>query len=84
MVGQPSTDNRHSVALLWRRGEPGELRYDDVSPAAGWLPGMIVGGVWLAATLLFLLIGDLVEPGQRAAGGRRIWDLPVRLDRRPW
>ena len=48
------------VALLWRWGQPGELRYDDVSPAAGLLPGMIVGGFWLAATLLFLLTAVLV------------------------
>ncbi len=52
------------VALLWRWGQPGELRYDDVSPAAGSLPGMIVGGVWLAATLLFLLTAVLVLLGR--------------------
>ena len=52
------------VALLWRWGQPGELRYDDVSPAAGSLPGMIVGGVWLAATLLFLLTAVLVLMGR--------------------
>ena len=52
------------VALLWRWGQPGELRYADVSPAAGSLPGMIVGGVWLAATLLFLLTAVLVLVGR--------------------
>ena len=52
------------VALLWRWGQPGELRYDDVSPAAGSLPGMIVGGVWLAVTLLFLLTAVLVLVGR--------------------
>ncbi len=46
-----------------RWGQPGELRYDDVSPAAGSLLGMIVGGVWLAATLLFLLTAVLVLRG---------------------
>ncbi|WP_448617730.1 hypothetical protein [Geodermatophilus sp. URMC 65] len=55
------------VALLWRWGQPGGLRYDDVSPAAGSLPGMIVGGVWLAATLLFLLTAVLL------VGGRPAW-----------
>ncbi len=59
------------VALLWRWGQPGELRYDDVSPAAGSLPGMIVGGVWLATTLLFLLTAVLVlarRPAWRPVG----------------
>ena len=54
------------VALLWRWGQAGELRYDDVSPPAGSLPGMIVGGVWLAATLLFLLTAVLLV-GRRPA-----------------
>jgi hypothetical protein len=54
------------VALLWRWGEPGQLRYDDVSPAAGSLPGTIVGGVWLAATLLFLLTAVLLLAGHPA------------------
>jgi hypothetical protein len=35
-----------------------------VSPAAGSLPGMIVGGIWLAATLLFLLTAVLVLVGR--------------------
>ncbi len=60
------------VALLWRWGQPGELRYDDVSPAAGSMPGMMVGGIWLAATLLFLLTAVLL------VGGRPAWR-PVGL-----
>jgi hypothetical protein len=43
------------MMLLWRSGQPGELRCADVSPTAGSLPGMIVGGLWSAAALLFLL-----------------------------
>lgn len=54
------------VALLSRWGQPGELRYDDVSPAAGSLPGVIVGGVWLAATLLFLLTAVSLVAGRTA------------------
>src|SRR3954449_4174570 len=54
------------VALLWRWGQPGELRYDDVWPTAGSLPGVIVGGVWLAATLLFLLTAVLLLAGRPA------------------
>ncbi|MGY2002663.1 hypothetical protein [Blastococcus sp. SYSU DS1024] len=52
------------VGLLWQWGEPGELRYGDVSPAAGSIPGMIVGGIWLAAALLFLLTAVLVLRGR--------------------
>ncbi len=52
------------VALLWQWGQPGDLRYDDVSPAAGSLAGIIVGGVWLTATLLFLLTAVLVLMGR--------------------
>ncbi|MGR7023676.1 hypothetical protein [Geodermatophilus sp. URMC 62] len=54
------------VALLWRWEEPGQLRYDDVSPASASLPGTIVGGVWLAATLLFLLTAVLLLAGRPA------------------
>lgn len=70
-------------ALLWRWGQPGGLRDDDVSPAAGSRPGMVVGGVRLAATLLFPLTAVLPiavaaavaaahrSPGRLAAGGPR-------------
>jgi hypothetical protein len=54
------------VALLWRWGEPGDLRYGDVSPAAGSVAGKLVGGLWLAATLLFLLTAVLVLTRRRA------------------
>ena len=37
-----------------------------MSPAAGSLPGMMVGGVWLAATLLFPLTAVLVLRGRPA------------------
>ena len=54
------------VVLLWRWGQPGQLRYDDVTPAAGSLSGMIVGCVWLAAALLFLLTAVLLVAGRPA------------------
>ena len=48
------------VALLWRWGEPGELRYADVHPEAGSAAGMAVGGTWLVAVVLFLLTAGLL------------------------
>lgn len=48
------------VALLWRIGEPGELRYTDVWPAAGSTPGFVVGALWLAAAALFVVAAVLV------------------------
>ena len=60
------------VALLWRWGEPGELRYGDVRPEAGSTAAMVVGGVWVVALLLFLVTAALV------AGGRPAWR-PVGL-----
>ena len=54
------------VALLWRWGQPGELRYDDVRPEAGTTAAMIVGGVWLVAMLLFLTTAALLVAGRPA------------------
>ncbi|MGY1985665.1 hypothetical protein ACI792_05515 [Blastococcus sp. SYSU DS0669] len=48
------------VALLWRWGQPGELRYTDVQPEAGSVAGMAVGGTWLVAVVLFLLTAGLL------------------------
>ncbi len=54
------------VALLYRWGEPGELRYDDVHPEAGSTAAMVVGAVWLVAMLLFLLTAVLLAVGRPA------------------
>jgi hypothetical protein len=60
------------VALLWRWGEPGELRYADAHPEAGSAAGIAVGGIWLVAVVLFLLTAGLL------AGRRPAWR-PVGL-----
>ena len=54
------------VALLWRWGQPGELRYDDVRPEAGSTPAMVVGMAWGVAMLLFLITAALLAAGRPA------------------
>ncbi len=54
------------VALLWRWAEPGALRYDDVHPQAGSTAGLVVGGLWLVAMLLFLVTATLLAAGRPA------------------
>ena len=41
------------VALMWKLGQPGELRYADMSPVPGSAAGLAVGVVWLSAAALF-------------------------------
>ncbi|MGY2129581.1 hypothetical protein [Blastococcus sp. SYSU DS0617] len=60
------------VALLWRWGQPGQLRYDDVRPEAGSTAAIAVGAAWLIAMLLFLVTAALL------AAGRPTWR-PVGL-----
>jgi hypothetical protein len=48
------------VALLWRWGRPGGLRYEDVHPAAGSAAGLVVGGPWLGVAALFVASGVLL------------------------
>jgi len=43
------------VALLWRWGQPGALRYTDMSPVPGTGAGIAVGGLWLVGAVLFVL-----------------------------
>ena len=43
------------VALLWKLGQPGQLRYSDTVPAAGSAAGYLVGVLWLVAAVLFLV-----------------------------
>ena len=54
------------VALLWRWGQPGELRYDDVRPDAGSTAATIVGAAWGVAMLLFLMTAALLAAGRPA------------------
>jgi hypothetical protein len=48
------------VALLWKLGEPGQLRYADAVPAAGSAGGYLVGGLWLVAAALFVTAAVLL------------------------
>jgi hypothetical protein len=48
------------VALFWRLGQAGELRYADALPAAGSPGGIAVGGLWLLAATLFLAAAVLL------------------------
>ena len=48
------------VALLWKIGEPGQLRYTDAVPAPGSTAGYLVGGLWLAAGAAFVAAAVLL------------------------
>ena len=72
------------VALLWKLGEVGQLRYATAVPAPGGTAGYLAGGLWLLAAVLFVtaaawrltaLAGVVVSaaviglmPGQAVAG----------------
>ena len=43
------------AALLWRWGQPGTLRYADMSPPPGTGAGIAVGGLWLVGGALFVV-----------------------------
>jgi hypothetical protein len=63
------------VALYWRLGETGELRYADARPEPGSLWGLLAGGVWLLATALFLATAVLLL--RRSAAWRVVGALAV-------
>lgn len=52
------------VQLLWKLGQPGELRYAEMSPVPGSAAGLAVGVVWLASTVLFVLAAWLLITGR--------------------
>src|SRR5690349_2690213 len=54
------------VALLWKLGQPGQLRYADAVPAAGSTGAYVVGGLWLVAAVLFVTAAVLLV-ARRAA-----------------
>jgi hypothetical protein len=59
------------MILLWKLGQPGQLRYADAFPAPGTGPGYLAGALWLAAAVLFVLAAALLMTGR---GG---WRLPA-------
>ena len=48
------------VALLWRLGQPGQLRYADAHPAPGSAAGLAAGSLWLVAGALFITAAMLL------------------------
>jgi len=54
------------VALLWKLGQPGQLRYADAVPAPGSAAARAVGGVWLTAAVLFVAAAVLLVAGRAA------------------
>jgi hypothetical protein len=57
------------VALLWKLGEPGGLRYADAVPAPGSSAAEVVGGLWLLAAVLFVAVAVLLVAGRPAWRG---------------
>jgi hypothetical protein len=54
------------VSLLWKLGEPGQLRYADAVPAPGSAAAYVVGGLWLVAAVLFVTAAVLLAAGRPA------------------
>jgi len=54
------------VSLLWKLGEPGQLRYADAVPEPGTAAAYTVGGLWLAAAVLFVAAAVLLAAGRAA------------------
>jgi Na+-translocating ferredoxin:NAD+ oxidoreductase RnfD subunit len=48
------------AAVLWKLGEPGQLRYSEAVPTPGSIAGYLVGCLWLAAAVLFVIAGILL------------------------
>jgi hypothetical protein len=55
-----------SVSLLWKLGEPGQLRYADAVPAPGTVAGELAGGLWLLSAVLFVTAAILLVAGRAA------------------
>jgi hypothetical protein len=54
------------VALLWKLGGVGQLRYAAAVPAPGGTAGYLVGGLWLLAAVLFVAAAVLLVTGRAA------------------
>jgi len=54
------------VALLWKLGEVGQLRYADAVPAPDTAAGYVAGGLWLVAAVLFVAAAVLLAAGRAA------------------
>ena len=54
------------VALLWKLGQTGQLRYADAVPDLTPRPADMVGGLWLVAAALFVTAAVLLVAGRAA------------------
>lgn len=54
------------MALLWKLGEPGQLRYADAVPIPGTVGGYLAGVGWLAAGALLITTAGLLLARRRA------------------
>lgn len=54
------------VALLWKLGQVGQLRYATAVPAPGSTAAYLVGGMWLVAAVLFVTAAVLLAAGRAA------------------
>ena len=54
------------VSLLWKLGQPGQLRYADAVPAPGTVAAELAGGLWLLAAVLFVTAAILLLAGRAA------------------
>jgi hypothetical protein len=52
------------VSMLWKLGEPGQLRYADAVPAPGTVAAEVAGGLWLPAAVLFVMAAILLATGR--------------------
>jgi hypothetical protein len=52
------------VSLLWKLGEPGQLRYADAVPTPGTAAAELAGGLWLLAAVLFVTAAVLLATGR--------------------
>ena len=53
LLGAHAVVHLLGAVLLWHLGQPGTLRYDQVSPEPGTVAGLLVGAGWLFAAALF-------------------------------
>ena len=54
------------VALLWKLGQVGQLRYAIAVPAPGSTAAYLAGGMWLVAAVLFVTAAVLLAAGRAA------------------
>ena len=70
LIGAHGLVHLMGTVLLWKLGQPGQLRYAHAAPTPGSTAGYLVGGLWLMAAVLFAATAILLaarRPAWRAA-----------------